>query len=346
MALLTKAQAGKCNIHFEKLETGNGIWSEDITDATALKSLKQSFAFSMIEIPDGNTSTVVLEAVLNNRDLEELYYLREMGVYAIDPDDGSIMYAIAVADEDSVYLPANNGMGISTITERINIEVANAESVTINTSGAVVAASDFLALKKLTEGINGGITGGTAGQHLEKTGSGDYEYAWADTPVFVGSRAKFPATGRDDSVYIDSDSSSIYVWEDNTYKKLSLGADAAENLQAQVTANKKSIDKLNTAVFAQTDITVSKDAWKSATESGVTVYTNEIAVAGLTADTQLTAWPHLISTDAAAIVQEQKAVSVFFSKGKAYADAGKVVLKSYGKAPASSFGIRLQGVTA
>ncbi len=348
MALITKAQAGKCNINFTKLETGNGVWGNDIVDATALKAVKQTFAFSGIDIPAANLSTVVLEAVLNNRGLEQLYYLREMGIYATDPDEGIILYAIAVADEDTTYLPANNGVGISTIIERINIEVVNADSVTIDTTGAVVAASDFLALKRTVQGIDAGIKGGSAGQHLVKTGADDYAYAWGDTPVLVGAYDNFPKIGAADTVYIDSGSSSIYVWEDGAYKKLSLGADAAENLQAQVTANRKAIAAveeraaaLETAAFARTDVTVLEAGWAGENDG---VYTQEIAVTGLTENTALTVWPRLTATTTDGIITEQKAQSVFFGHGKAYADAGKLILKCYGKRPAADFGITLQGV--
>ena len=348
MALITKAQAGKCSINFAKLETGNGVWGNDIVDATALKAVKQTFSFSGIDIPESNPSTVVLEAVLNNLGLEQLYYLREMGIYATDPDDGVILYAIAVADNDTTYLPANNGVGISTIIERMNIEVANAESVTINTTGAVVAASDFIALKRITQSIDAGIKGGNKGQHLVKTGADDYSYAWGDTPVIVGARDIFPEIGTADTVYIDSDSSSIYVWENGVYKKLALGADAAENLQEQVTANKKAIAAvegrtavLETAAFARTDITAPETGW--ATEDG-TVYTQEITVAGLGEDTALTVWPHLTATTTGGIIAEQKAQGIFFGCGKAYADTGKLILKCYGKKPAADFGITLQGV--
>lgn len=354
--LITKAQAGKCDIHFTKLETGNGAWSaaEDMQAATALKAMKQSFAFSRIDIPDGNPSTVVLEAVINNLELAELYYLREMGVFATDPDDGDILYAIALSDTDTTYIPANNGVGVSTITERINIEVANAPNVTIETTGAVVAASDFLAIKEKVDGITDGIGGGKTGQHLVKLSEEDYDFNWTDfKPVIVDKRANFPETGEDDAVYIDKATSSVYVWDSTakSYTKLALGADAAENLQEQITANKEAIaasdtkiTKLNKAVFSELEFTLSKDAWNGEAEGSVMVYTNEIVVEGITEDTEITLWPSVTSTEAADIVEEMKALSVLFGKGRAYINEPYLVFKCYGKKPAVDVGIRLQGM--
>ncbi len=354
MALITKAQAGKCTIHFTRLETGNGVWTaEELRSATALKSLKQTFAYSAVRIPAGSTATVTLEAVINNINLDQLYYLRELGVYATDPDEGDILYAIAMAESDTTYIPANNGVGISTIVERINIEVANAESVTIDTTGAVVAAVDFLALKDVFDQIDAGIKGGTKGQHIVKASDADYDFSWGENAVVVASRADFPAPGSPDTAYIDADTSSIYVWNETeaAYQKLALGADAAETLQEQITANKKAIaavsdrtTTLEAAAFTKTDITVPADGWSAAGEGSTIVYTQEMAVTGLTETTALTVWPHITATTADAIVTEQKAQGVLFGRGKVYADEGRLVLKCYGKRPAADFGITLQGV--
>ncbi len=358
MKLITKAQAGKCSIHFTKLETGDGEWSstEDLQYATALKSLKQSFTFSSIDIPDGNPSTVVLEAVINNLKLTKLYYLMEMGVYADDPDDGEILYAVAAADSASTYLPANNGIGISTITERINIEVANAEDVTIDTTGAVVAASDFLSIKAKVEKISDSIAGGTTGQYLTKKSGTDCDFIWKDfNPVVVGNRADFPAVGEENAAYIDTSTSSIYVWDTKkkAYSKLPLGAEASETLQAQITANRKSIEAsdeeiadLKETVYSETFVTISKDKWTESTESGTKVYTYTAAVKGLTEDTKMTVWPHVISTAAADIITEQKALGVMFSRGRSFADKDSLILKCYGRKPTASFGLRLQGMEA
>ncbi len=358
MALITKAQAEKCSIHFVRLDTGNGVWGteEDIQYATSLKTTKQSFTFSSIDIPDGNSSTVVLEAVINNLNLKELYYLREMGVFATDPDEGTILYAIATADKDTSYIPANNGVGISTITERINIEVTNAENVTIDTTGAVVAATDFLAIKAKVNNITECIAGGTKGQHLIKEGPEDYNAKWKDfKPVVVDKREYFPETGETNSVYIDKSSSSVYVWDSGSdkYIKLALGADAAETLQEQVTKNKEAIEAadkkigtLETAVKKETLVTVSKDAWAESTENGTAVYSNSITVTGLTEDSGVTIWPNVTSTAAADVIVEQKALGTMFSRGRAFIDKDKLILKCYGKKPTATFGLRLQGVEA
>lgn len=354
-ALITKAQAEKCTIHFTAARTGDGSWTEDeeLGSAEAIRSPKQTFAFSAIDIPDGNPATVVLEVIINNLQLTELYYLTELGVYALDPDEGEILYLILVSPQASIYVPANNGVGISTITERINLEVADSANVTINTTGAVVAASDFLALRRIAETLYAALSGGAEGQHLIKAGPDEFEIGWQTfVPVVTASYADFPELGQTNALYIDPDTSKLYVWtEDGEYFELPLGAEASQNLQAQITANRNAITalttrvaKTETALFDETALTVPAAAWEVATEDGVLVYTNEIPVEGMTEDTPINAvWPSTISEDADDIVNEMKARAIFFGKGRAFADTDMIVLKCYGKCPTDDFGIRLQG---
>lgn len=361
-ALIAKSQAEKCTIHFTAARTGNGSWTEeeDLRSAENIRSPKQIFAFSAIDIPDGNPATVVLEIIINNLQLQELYYLTELGIYAEDPDDGEILYLIAVSPQASVYVPANNGVGISTIVERVNLEVADSANVTINTTGAVVGASDFLALRRMAETLSRALSGGDQSQFLTKTGPDEFEIGWQTfIPVTTAARADFPITGQENAIYIDPDDSKIYVWidtegeeEEGEYFELPLGAEASQNLQAQITQNRNNITALTTrvaatekALFESLVLTVPAADWTETTESGVSVYTQTITVEGMTDETPITAvWPKLISSDADDIVDEQKAMAIFFGHGRAFADTDAVILKCYGKAPTEDFGIELQGV--
>lgn len=66
--------------------------------------------------------------------LKNGYYVREIGLFAQDPDEGEILYAIAIGVENQWdYMPAYNDLLPSTITIDFLTEVSNAESVTIVT---------------------------------------------------------------------------------------------------------------------------------------------------------------------------------------------------------------------
>lgn len=66
--------------------------------------------------------------------LQAGYYVKEVGIFAQDPDEGEILYAIAIGVENQWdYMPAYNDLLPSTITVDFLTEVANADSVTIET---------------------------------------------------------------------------------------------------------------------------------------------------------------------------------------------------------------------
>lgn len=149
IALLAKAQAGKTKIEFTKAATGNGSYStgESLTGRTTLKAQKQTFPISKINIV--NTSTVYLKFIITNQqesgNLKTGYYVKEVGIFATDPDEGEILYAIATAVADQWdYLPAYNDLIPSTITMEFYTEVDNANTVYIKAGGgAYVTEEDF-----------------------------------------------------------------------------------------------------------------------------------------------------------------------------------------------------------
>ena len=129
-ALLAKAQAGKCAIQITKAQSGSGSYtsSEDISQRTALKTVKQTFPISNKVI--NTDSALVLKITMENSTLTAGYDITEFGVFASDPDKGEILYSIATAST-SDYMPAYNGVVPSVINMSYYLEVANASTVTM-----------------------------------------------------------------------------------------------------------------------------------------------------------------------------------------------------------------------
>ena len=144
-ALLAKAQAGKCAIQITKAQSGSGSYtsSEDISQRTALKTVKQTFPISNKVI--NTDSALVLKITMENSTLTAGYDITEFGVFASDPDKGEILYSIATAST-SDYMPAYNGVVPSVINMSYYLEVANASTVTIESAGALALQSDLEAL--------------------------------------------------------------------------------------------------------------------------------------------------------------------------------------------------------
>ena len=145
-ALLAKAQAGKCAIQITKAQSGSGSYtsSEDISQRTALKTVKQTFPISNKVI--NTDSALVLKITMENSTLTAGYDITEFGVFTSDPDKGEILYSIATAST-SDYMPAYNGVVPSVINMSYYLEVANASTVTIKSAGALALQSDLEALE-------------------------------------------------------------------------------------------------------------------------------------------------------------------------------------------------------
>ena len=356
-ALIAKSHVKNVGINFTRAATGNGEWSTNtnLETAKSLISEKQSFSFSSIEIPEGVTSSVTLTVDITNENLKELYHITEMGIFANDPDNGEVLYAILAADTNIVVMPAYNEVGISDIVERINVEVANAAEVTIVSAGAHVTADMFEDLKKIVNLMSAGLTAGESGEVLLKKSGSNYDFGWVSTNTFTGKKENFPEEGRTNALYVDTDSSTIYVWKkiDDAgtmgYQALALGADAATTLQQQITNNANAISNLKTTVntsLSEIKLTVPTSGWEETTDDGIAVYSQEIEVKNMTEDSDATVWPAAISTTTSALVAEQEACGILFGKGKSYAETGKILLKCFEEKPEVDFGILIKGVSA
>jgi len=156
LALLAKWQLGTVTPTITRAVIGSGTYTsgESITDRTALKSQKLSVGISTKYVQNG--STVLLKAIFDNTTVTTGFRVTEIGIYAIDPDIGEILYSMAVTADaaNADYLPAYNGTYPSTIVFNYQIEVGNASSVTIQAgTGAYAPADDFNALSNDVDAV-------------------------------------------------------------------------------------------------------------------------------------------------------------------------------------------------
>ena len=152
IALLAKAQAEEKTITFTKAVTGSGVYEdgEDLASRTELKEYQQEFAPTTIQ-RQNETNVYVRFSITNNPQSGALthgYYVTEIGIMASDPDEGEILYGLAVAEQDKAdYLPAYNGFLPAVIGVDFLIEVDNAENVTITTDLSAYATNEDLNAK-------------------------------------------------------------------------------------------------------------------------------------------------------------------------------------------------------
>lgn len=147
--LIAKTQTG-ARIQYTRIVTGDGQWSQDtnFSHVTNPKNQKQSIGISSIEII--NSTTIRARGVLSNEGLSEGYYIREIGLFALDPDEGEILYCIVTAIT-SDFFPAGNNSPSSILID-ILTTVSNTDSVmvTVNPS-AVATAEDLQELREKIE---------------------------------------------------------------------------------------------------------------------------------------------------------------------------------------------------
>lgn len=124
-ALAAKVEAGTCKLTLTKLKVGDGSPTE-LEALTDLASPKQNIGISNIVASDDGTCDV--EGVLTNEDLTSGYYLRELGLFATDPDDGEILYAVTT-DNNPDYLQANSSATALSMAIHMTIVITSADSV-------------------------------------------------------------------------------------------------------------------------------------------------------------------------------------------------------------------------
>ena len=139
------------HLTFTGIASGDGQYStgEDLAAKTALKSQKQFFPLSSKKVT--SDQVVQLKYVLSNINpdgtpLTVGYYVREVGIFAQVGLEAAVLYAIAVADENTAdYMPEYNELQPSTITMDWFLTVANTENISIAASTTAYALASDLA---------------------------------------------------------------------------------------------------------------------------------------------------------------------------------------------------------
>lgn len=83
---------------------------------TGIGTIKQEEKVASVVRKNG--SNVTVSASFSNQTLGQGYYVRNLGLYANDPQAGEILYSISVADESTAtadYMPPFNGIGVSSL---------------------------------------------------------------------------------------------------------------------------------------------------------------------------------------------------------------------------------------
>ena len=137
-ALIAKMIAGMGEVHFIKVVTSSAEYNPNQLDKLdVLTGIRQTSLISSVSRT--NEVAIRIEAAFNNTELTEGYYMRTLGLYADDPDEGEILYAVTTETTGNCYMPPYNGVTVSGAQIELITTVGNAENVSLEVDMAATA---------------------------------------------------------------------------------------------------------------------------------------------------------------------------------------------------------------
>lgn len=207
LKLQAKVDAGNA-MQLTKCRLGSGMIGsgQQLEDLTELVAPVQTLPIASVTYSD-DSHACIISAVTDNSTVTTGYYLREFGIYAKDPDDGEILYAVA-SDSEPDFIPAK---GTSTVISQeigVGLTFANAANVTaaVNTSAtatisyvntyvtnAVADLKDMTGATISRDGVHGLVPapgrGETKNRFLQADGT------WAVVPDLTGATSSKAGIG-------------------------------------------------------------------------------------------------------------------------------------------------------
>lgn len=147
LALQAKSEAGAI-LNITKFAIGSGT-PTDLANATALQSKKLDMGI-VSKVVKGDVCTIY--ATATNEQIATGFSATELGIYAQDPQEGEILYAITT-DANPDNIPASSSGTVITTRIGVSINFSNAANVAITIQpGAFITAGD------LTNAIKDAVT--------------------------------------------------------------------------------------------------------------------------------------------------------------------------------------------
>lgn len=140
-ALMAKVVSGATKLAFTRIAVSEATnLGSDLASLTGIGTIKQSQPVA--SVVRQNDTYVKVSASFSNESLSTGYYVRNIGLYATDPQEGEILYSISVADESSKtadWMPPFNNIGSSSLIVDLVTAVSNASNVTVSVDPSALA---------------------------------------------------------------------------------------------------------------------------------------------------------------------------------------------------------------
>lgn len=227
LSIQYKAQTGK-ELKFTKFILGDGTYTGSIRDLTALVSPKETANVKRLSVTGtGNNKKVIIGFDIDTSKITTGFYLREIGLYAKDPDTNEeVLIFYTNAGDTADYISNKTSTTIS--TKMINAElyisdVANI-TATIDTSMTYATASEVNALSTQLETLQGNVY---TKDEVDTKISSVYKYKGT-----VATYDVLPTNGQIvGDVYNVESNGMNYAWTGTGWDALGGAADLSDYLQ-------------------------------------------------------------------------------------------------------------------
>ena len=136
-ALIAKLMSGAGTVEFTKMAVSSTVYTDaQLVGLTALAAIKQNAPIS--KVLRTNNVAVQVEAAITNDDLAVGYHMQTLGLFARDPQEGEILYAVTNAAVAG-YMPPFNGKTPSGAFFTMVTTVGNADNVNITINPSAYA---------------------------------------------------------------------------------------------------------------------------------------------------------------------------------------------------------------
>jgi len=108
LLLLAKAQTGT-EIVYTKIILGDGYLKDGQKPRDMTHVINGKIEIPVTKVAITGTGTAVVGGVFNNQDLQQGFYYRELGLFALDPDEGEILYSYGNAGDNAEWIPPSGG---------------------------------------------------------------------------------------------------------------------------------------------------------------------------------------------------------------------------------------------
>lgn len=150
--LLTKTVAGN-KLEFTRMAVGDGQYKEDVDlkNIRYLNNEKQSATITSVAAV--NAKVARIRGVVTNENLKQSYYLKEVGLFAKDPDKGEILFSYAQAEIADLMPSHANRLPCSKTIDMLTV-VNDTENIIVNYNPAdIVSREDLEEILKATANL-------------------------------------------------------------------------------------------------------------------------------------------------------------------------------------------------